>query len=135
MPQVKTILPAVFLRIICAAALILLSFAHQPVFTSQAVTIADDFSSYRLPDGTVPVICATSPYKLGDKDGNQPHYNFNNSCEACRISSSFLCPEPSVSSGPKLVPVLAYSPIQSLPQFRRNVFPPSAPPQAPPLIL
>lgn len=134
MPRMEAIIPPVILRIFCAVALVLLSFAHQPVITGSSEFSASDFSSYTLPDGTSPVICATTPYKLSDKDGKKQNY-YNTGCEACRLSSSIMCPEPPFSSGPRLNPVLAYSPLQVVPQFNRQIFPPSAPPQAPPVIL
>ncbi|MGU3574229.1 hypothetical protein ACLBWZ_01755 [Brucellaceae bacterium C25G] len=54
-------------------------------------------------------------------------------CDACRLSSAFICAQPAPSSGVPLHLALAYG--QVLPEqiISRMFYPPAAPPRAPPV--
>ncbi|MCH4541241.1 hypothetical protein [Ochrobactrum sp. POC9] len=106
------------------------AFAHKPV----DLNAPDSYllAQYQLPDGTYPVLC------IGDhgSDPNQKDHNkhlSNTSCEACRISSAFLCPAPAGSTGPAPHIAMADGIVPPQPILRHSTYPPSAPPQAPPL--
>lgn len=78
-----------WVRIVCALALLMVAFAHNPLSVSDKLAAyADvDFAEYILPDGTLPDLCLTGD----DHDG---HHANSNGCEACRISSSADLPLP-----------------------------------------
>lgn len=71
------------LTIICAIAMIWISFAHRPVVTlvtDQTVNL----SAYTLPDGTIPIICFG-----GEGDGESTSYQ---GCEYCRLADTVISP-------------------------------------------
>lgn len=78
------------MRMICAIALLFVGFAHQaPVFAGGAF-VPLEFAEYALPDGTLPVICIA-----GKVEGKHRHEQAHAvQCEACRISSAALLPDP-----------------------------------------
>jgi hypothetical protein len=78
------------MRMICAMALLFVGFAHQaPVFADGAF-VPSEFAEYVLPDGTLPVICID-----GKVEGKHRHEQAHAvQCEACRISSAALLPNP-----------------------------------------
>ncbi|MBV2142231.1 hypothetical protein KUG47_01815 [Falsochrobactrum sp. TDYN1] len=118
------------IRILSVFALVLVAFAHKPI----ELTPADDFqlAQYMLPDGSYPVLCVTDQ-STGSHDHGQKQHLHDNRCEACRISSTFLCPLPASSTGAAPDIAMAESIVPPLPVLRRNIYPPSAPPHAPPL--
>lgn len=79
------------LRIICAMAMLLLGFSHHAVSPAFASVEAqqEDLSAYRLPDGSLPVLCLP---RSGDQD--KEHDGGSSGCEACRLSASVMLPEP-----------------------------------------
>ncbi|PRD43402.1 hypothetical protein C5748_11975 [Phyllobacterium phragmitis] len=123
-------------RIFCALALVLLAFEHKPVDLGPANLGYGgqvDLAAYTLPDGTVPVICQPAGGDAGDHHHRDDHF-YGNGCEACRISAAFTCPLPPKTAGPVLSPgeIIAIAPVS--PVIWRDAYPPSAPPQAPPLV-
>ena len=136
------------IRILCVVSLILLSFAHQPVGLNStytptgadyALSVAQQqtdnppfaLRSITLPDGSVVVICASdgSDYPAG------PHHSeLMASCEACRISASIILPLPEKSRGPMLQRGQSSSTSWQAAELPITaIFPPAAPPQAPPV--
>ncbi len=114
------------LRFVCVIGLVLLAFAHRPVGFEW-----NEYQStqYMLPDGSYPVLCLSDHQASENHDKGHIHQT---GCEACRISAAFLCPEPDSSSGFPLQSALASAVTPAQPVLRRNIYPPSAPPHAPP---
>jgi hypothetical protein len=121
-------LPArqILVRLVCAFSVALLAFGHEPLSLPRAGMLA--LAAHALPDGTQPVICITDA--AGKGDHKQAH---GNGCDACRISSSFFLPAPDCVASVERVDTPAVLPLPSAPRVVRAAYPPSAPPQAPPL--
>jgi hypothetical protein len=121
-------LPArqIFVRLACALALALAAFGHQPLSLPRTGTLA--VTAHAFPDGSQPVICLTDAAGKGDRQQAHRH-----DCDACRVSSAFFAPAPEclVETGP--IVASAALPLPSAPPLIRAAYPPSAPPQAPPL--
>ncbi len=115
-------------RMLCALALVFVAFAHQPVIAAPSDQI--DLAAYTLPDGTVPVLCLPGS---GDQDPHKSAYH-GNSCEACRLSASFILATPPHSGGLKVEPVRSLAIKREAVLIARSLYPPAAPPQAPPLV-
>lgn len=118
------------IRILSVLALVLVAFAHKPVDLAPA----DDYrlAQYMLPDGSYPVLCVTD--HGGDESGHgQEKHLHRTDCDACRISASFFCPLPANSTGAAPHVAMANGTVPPQPVLRRVAYPPSAPPQAPPL--
>jgi hypothetical protein len=118
---------AKMVRILCAIALLCVSFAHKtPVIDTQAAP--QHVTAYTLPDGTFPSLC--SPDR--DDKGQHRGHDTGNGCEACRIASSVLLPAPADAIGAIIDVAIA----QSLPirreAFYRPLFPPNTSPRGPP---
>ncbi len=91
----------VALRIICAAAILFIGFAHRPLALAQEPGpqrpgIPADYGDYALPDGSFASLCITATDDTGSDDNRSDHHHglFDKGCEACRISASSLLPEP-----------------------------------------
>ena len=115
------------LRILCAATLVFVAFAHQaPVAGESGPT---ELAQYVLPDGTLPSLCAT----VSDKsDQGQHDKTHSHGCEACRIGASTLLPAPmDVAGAPIPFAVAVELPIRAE-SFPRRLFPPNTGPRAPP---
>jgi len=121
-------LPArqVFVRLACVLSLALVAFGHDPLVLPRTDTLA--IAAHAFPDGSLPVICTHDT--AGKGDHTQAH---RNGCDACRISSSFFLPAPDRVASIELVGMPAVLPLPSAPPVIRAAYPPSAPPQAPPL--
>ena len=121
-------LPArqIFVRLICVLSLALVAFGHQPLSLPRANTLA--IAAHAFPDGSLPFICATDT--AGKSDHKQAH---RNGCDACRISSSFFLQPPDCVAAVERVEAPAILPLPAVPHVTRAAYPPSAPPQAPPL--
>lgn len=81
-------------KLVTAFALLLLSFAHQPVQARMNAVIGTD---YVLPDGTIGDICFGSDGVAaadGKPAGGKRHGALAPVCEACRLSASLLVPLP-----------------------------------------
>lgn len=122
------------LRLLCVVSLLLVAFAHKPITLGPIVSDIDGPYSiaYLLPDGTFPVICITD---VADPQKNHlpVHQLHVSDCDACRISSAFICPAPLPSNGAAFQVATVAIAEPSTPAISRVAYPPSAPPQAPPL--
>jgi hypothetical protein len=116
----------IFVRLACALSLALVAFSHEPLVLPRADTLA--IAAHAFPDGSLPVICTTDT--AGKGDHTQAH---RNGCDACRISSSFFLPAPDCVASIERIGIPAVLPLPSAPPVIRAAYPPSAPPQAPPL--
>ena len=112
---------------LCAVALVLLAFAHRPVAVAADDPI--DLAAYTLPDGTVPVLCLPGS---GDQDIHKDAFH-GKDCEACRLSASFILAVPPLFSNAKVEPAKSLAIKREAVRIARSLYPPSAPPQAPPL--
>ena len=121
-------LPArqIFVRLACVLSLALVAFGHDPLVLPRTDTLA--IAAHAFPDGSLPVICTTDI--AGKGDHTKAH---RNGCDACRISSSFFLPAPDCVASIERVGMPAVLPLPSAPPVIRAAYPPSAPPQAPPL--
>lgn len=121
-------LPAlqVFVRLACVLSLALVAFGHDPLVLPRTDTLA--IAAHAFPDGSLPVICTTDT--AGKGDHSQAH---RNGCDACRISSSFFLPAPDCVASVERIGMPVVLPLPSAPPVIRAAYPPSAPPQAPPL--
>lgn len=131
------------LRILCAVALVLLAFAHKPVaiqlpplqIASQSGSDSEAlFIRYEtMPDGSVVSICIST--KSTKSDHHHNNHMMMVDCEACRISSSFVLVAPPATGGPITRVQVKTGMKRMAPDLpRTNLYPPSAPPQAPPLL-
>lgn len=121
-------LPArqILVRLVCALSLALLAFGHQPLALPRTGTLA--VAAHAFPDGSRPVICLTDAAGKGDRQQAHRH-----GCDACRISSAFFLPLPDCAVPAVHVAAESPLPLPSAPRVVRATYPPSAPPQAPPL--
>jgi hypothetical protein len=117
-------------RLLSVLALMLVAFAHKPINIASAEELL--LAEYVLPDGTYPVLCITDHAVDKSGHGHDQHLHNSNVCEACRISSAYLCPQPAPSTGAAPQMALALTVVPSQPVLWRDIYPPSAPPQAPP---
>jgi hypothetical protein len=113
-------------RLLSALSLVLVAFAHQPL-EAQGRGVPDA-SAYAFPDGSIPVICVTLPAK----SSSSPAAHLL-PCGACLIAGSVLVPIPAGFAAPSFEAerAVVHAPAERL--LARRAFPPSAPPQAPPL--
>jgi len=112
------------LRIICAIALVSLSFAHQPLALAKGSS--SNLSAYLLPDGSLPILCSSSG------DGSKKGNGRTDTCEACRLATSIAVPL-APSFGQRLAaPVSAIPNQPKIILVKHQSFPPAAPPRAPP---
>ncbi|MBB2754816.1 UNVERIFIED_ORG: hypothetical protein GGI57_005552 [Rhizobium aethiopicum] len=117
------------LRILCAAALVFIAFAHQAPNAAAGRSGPAELAQYVLPDGTLPTLCVT----VSDKsDQGQHDKTHSHGCEACRIGASILLPAPAdVAGAPIPFAVAVELPIRPE-SFPRRLFPPNSGPRAPP---
>jgi hypothetical protein len=117
---------AACLRILCAVALLFVGFAHQPAVASQPSVF--ELAQYALPDGTIADIC------LNDVVDGKVKHVVPGKCEACRIGSAMLMPEPADLAGA----VLAFRHVATAPLVEEALHSrrerPGAPPRAPPFL-
>ncbi|MHC5231491.1 hypothetical protein [Brucella sp. LJL56] len=118
------------IRILSVFALMFVAFAHKPVDLNALDSY--QLAQYKLPDGTYPVLCIGDHSSDPSQKDHDKHLS-NTSCEACRISSAFLCPAPAGSSSAVPHIAMADGIVPPQPILRHSTYPPSAPPQAPPL--
>lgn len=118
------------IRILSVLALMLVAFAHKPVALASPEQLL--LTQYVLPDGSYPVLCITDQAIDHDGHDRDQHLHNNNICDACRISSTFLCPQPAVSTGAAPNKSAMDVIIPSEPVLKQAIYPPSAPPHAPP---
>lgn len=117
---------AACLRILCAVALLFVGFAHQPAAATQPSVF--ELAQYVLPDGTITDLCLN-----GMVDGKVKHV-MPGKCEACRIGSAMLIPQPADLDGA----VLAFRHVSALPLAEEALHSrrerPGSPPRAPPFL-
>lgn len=133
----------VLIRIICVSALVLLSFAHKPIdirapllqMTAKSGTVSEPvFIRYEtMADGSIVSICV-SEHSADADNHHQPHHILAD-CDACRISAGFVLATPPATGGPvvnKHHSALVTRTALVLPRSR--LYPPAAPPHAPPAL-
>lgn len=117
---------AACLRILCAVALLSVGFAHRPASAFEPTAL--ELAQYVLPDGTLPDLCLG-----GMVDGKTTHV-VPGKCEACRIGSNLLMPEPADLAGA----VFAFRHVAALPLVEEALHSrrdrPGSPPRAPPFL-
>ncbi|MBO1024859.1 hypothetical protein IPU75_09030 [Ochrobactrum sp. SD129] len=118
------------IRILSVLALMLVAFGHKPVTLASPEQLL--LAEYVLPDGSYPILCITDHAVDQDGHDRDQHLHNSNICDACRISSAFLCPTPAPSTGAAPNVAAADIVVPSEPILRQTAYPPSAPPQAPP---
>ncbi|MBY3322955.1 hypothetical protein HFN88_04875 [Rhizobium laguerreae] len=116
------------LRILCAAALVFVSFAHQLPAAAAGEFDPAELSQYVLPDGTLPTLCVTTTDKSGQSRHDKAH---SHGCEACRISASILLPAADIAGAAIPFAAAVELPIRTE-AFHRQLFPPNTGPRAPP---
>ena len=111
------------LRILCAMLLVSAGLAHQPVMAKPLQV--RDLAIYVLPDGSVADLCVPG-------DDGKPGKVMWHGCEACRIASSILVPEPPVDAAHIERTEIAtdFAPVEFLPA--RVPLRPGATPRGPP---
>ncbi|WP_143348454.1 hypothetical protein [Ensifer adhaerens] len=114
------------LRMLCAAALFLLGFAHLgPALAAPLPAI--ERALYALPDGSLPDFCQTG---LGEDGKDQPGHK--HVCSACRFFWALLAP-PNGSPGERLegsrTPAVPITAVRPTPQFHSPNASPRGPPQ------
>jgi hypothetical protein len=116
---------SVVTRLICALALMMVAFAHQPL---AADPVALQFSAYILPDGTLPTLCVTD-------NGAQPVKGVvhDHGCDACRVAAAILMPEPPRLGAQAIEFANVTRIVERQYRLTRALYPPSSGPRAPPL--
>lgn len=116
------------MRILCAVALMSVGFAHHPAVASAAEPRPLELAQYRLPDGSLPIICTTEKTADGKQHGKAHMLG----CEACRISAAALLPYPPAEVCDHLASVRQGPVTLETAIFRRQLHPPNCGPRAPP---
>jgi hypothetical protein len=117
------------LRIICAVALLFVGLAHQPMLAAVGELTPFELAQYRLPDGSLPVLCVT--YR--GADGKEHGKTFAPGCELCRIVAAVILPSPPLQGAERLTAGLGKVVAPKAEVFRRQLYPPNSGPRAPPL--
>lgn len=82
----------IIVRMMIVVALATIGFAHKPVMAGP-VPASVEYAAYKLPDGTLPVLCITvtgDENMSGQRKGSADAYG----CEACRLAASILVSAP-----------------------------------------
>jgi len=116
------------MRILCAVALMSVGFAHHPAVSNAAELPPLELQQYRLPDGSLPVICTTER----TPDGKQHGKAYMLGCEACRISAAALLPNPPAEVCGHLAFLRQDMVAPETAAYRRPLHPPNCGPRAPP---
>lgn len=97
---------AIYVRMLCALAVLLLGLGHQPPAFAAASLIPDVESVAMLPDGSLPEL-----YLSGMPE---KHGTVEKRCEVCRLAQAFLLPPPAdlgwLRAGAAAVPPLSFRP-------------------------
>ncbi|MFS8113435.1 hypothetical protein QD460_17065 [Rhizobium jaguaris] len=117
-------------RIICALALMFVSFAHQPPIAKADELTPIELAQYQLPDGTRPVLCLTDK-GTDDKEHAKTHAP---GCEACRIAAAALLPAPPTDVCEHLALIGQDVLAPKTEAFHRQLYPPNTGPRAPPTL-
>lgn len=116
-----------WLRGLCALALLLAAFAHQPLTRAGPPgAVPPDLAAYVLPDGTLPVLCLSG---YGDESNG---YSRDGACEFCRVAGSVLPPPQTCLPVPPDRTTVAKLSISSERLPTETAFRPGAPPRGPP---
>lgn len=118
-------------RILCALALVFVGFGSQPSISSAGSLTPAELEQYRLPDGTLPILCIT--YK--DDDGTVHGKVQVPGCEACQIAAAILLPAANMHKCGHLPFVVAKFIAPKSEAFHRQLYPPNCGPRPPPLRL
>lgn len=125
MPGGKIKTWSVLVRTLCVIALFSVGFSHRvPAFAPNLSPA--EIAALTLPDGTLPELCLPA----GDHDGKG--HVLKGDCEACRISSAALLPQPADMAGVVIRAKAAILLPPAFEAFQRQLFPPNAAPRAPP---
>jgi hypothetical protein len=112
-------------RLIGALALVFVAFAHRVPL--QPASALPDAAAYAFPDGSIPVICVNGP---SEERQQKPAHALP--CDACLVSASVVLAQP----GDLALPVFGFSeaclPVATDSLRPPSVWPPAAPPTAPP---
>lgn len=119
---------ALWVRWLCAVALVLVGFAHAPP-QGLASPLQLDAAAYMLPDGSIPDLCEPG-HADADHGGKMLGWK---GCEACRISAVALLPLPTDLVGEQFLFFPASARLETPQLVILRPFPPSAAPRAPPL--
>ena len=118
------------MRILCALALMSVGFAHHPAVSNAAELPLLELAQYRLPDGSLPVMCTTEKTPDGKEHGKA----YMPGCEACRISAAALLPHPPAAVCDRLECARQDMIAPESARFRRQLYPPNSGPRAPPAL-
>lgn len=113
---------AAALRIISVFALVMIGFAHKPVFAYPTDAAS---SQYQLPDGTYASLC------IDDHHNNQ-NAGKDLGCEACRLAGGVVLPTPVDQHGVALILSEEVKVFERRQRLSRSLYPPSSGPRAPP---
>lgn len=118
-----------WLRILCALAFLCAGLVHAAPALHAGSIPASELSDYVLPDGTTPILCLSHG---GDSQAGPKAPGFAPGCDTCCLSTPVFLPAPVRTAGepmPRVLAVLAPPRLEAVP---RQIFPPNAPPRAPP---
>ena len=116
-------------RLICALALLLIGFFHQP--PAPVAIPPGEIVMYTLPDGSVSDLCLPSS---GGKS-KQDHHDRGSGCEACRLTGSTLLPTPTDLAGQPINRRTVHFSAPWTQAFYRQAFRHAALPRGPPFRL
>ena len=112
-------------RLLLAVCLVLIGFAHQPPALAAQGDDSVELAAFALPDGSLPVIC------FGVDGGGEAGSGLH--CPACLVSKGFFLAAPAGGIFAAFRPARAERRATKPLFLVRAVWPPSAPPTAPPL--
>lgn len=118
----------VAIRVLCALALLLVSFAHKPIDVFASKSNAAEIAQYVMPDGQLPVLCLPGQ----DGDGAPQSHGHVSYCDACLISSAFDLPLPAQGLAERLRVGDAFIPLQTTASPHYQAFSPNIGPRGPP---
>lgn len=116
-----------WMRIVCAAVLLSLGFAHKPLDARPMPALPE--AAYVLPDGSVALLCVA-----GADHRDHPGDHVRHGCDACLIASGALLPAPPADHSPAagLLQAIRFPPGSAL--FVRGAWRPGSPVRGPPVV-
>lgn len=108
----------------------LVGFSHQPVVAAADEISPIELAQYRLPDGSLPILCVT--YK--DADGKVHGKAYTPGCEACRIASAAMLPIPPSEICERFDSARGEIVAARSEAYHRQLYPPNTGPRAPPVL-
>lgn len=115
-------------RILCALALLFAGFGAESSASGVGELTPAELAQYRLPDGTLPILCIT--YK--DDDGKVHGKVHVPTCDACQMAVAVVIPAAPVADDGHLPFVVAKFIAPKSVSFHRQLYPPNSGPRAPP---